>query len=176
MIQLTRRERRLALSVAAVVAVWAVYGFAIEPVRDRIQTLKRVIPQKEDELRDLWSKSAEYARLRQGLEDVQTRMAQQDPNFDLLSFAESLLDKHGLATHATMEGYLGTVVEITLEDIALQQLVDLLKAVENSEVVAQIGTLHVYKDKGNEMLLDSTVEIYSPGPEQMALATNLTRP
>jgi len=177
MIQLTRREQRLTIGAVAVVAVWAVYGLAIAPVRDRIQTLKRIIPEKESELREVQATSAEYLGLRQGLRDVQSRMAQQDPNFELLSFAESMVEQHGLTTHATnMDGYLGTVVEITLEDIALKQLVDFLRAVENSDVVAQVGTLHVQKDAQNEMLLDSLVQIYSPGPDHTALATDLARP
>lgn len=175
MIQLTKRERRLAIGVLAAVLVWAVYGLAIEPVRGRIQTLKRVIPEKESELRELRAKSDEYISLRKDLEQVQKRMARQDSGFELLSFVESLLEQHGL--NATdMDGYLGTVVEITLDNIALAQLVDFLKAIDSSDVVAQVGSLHIRKDAANEMLLDSTVEIHSPGLPQTALATDVARP
>ncbi len=173
MIQLTKREQRLAIGVTAVAALWAVYGLAIEPVRDRIETLKRTIPEKENELREVQAKSSEYTQLRQGLEEVQVRMARQDPNFELLSFAESLLEEQGLATKANMDGSLETVVQITLENIALRQLVNFLKAIEASDVVAQVGSLHIHRDTVDKMLLDSVVEIYTPDPDQMAMATNL---
>jgi len=176
MIQLTRREQRLAIGLTAAVALWAVYGFAVEPVRERIEDLRRFIPEKETELQEIQAKSAEYMRLRQGLEEVQMRMAEQDPNFELPSFAESLLEQQDLTTHATVDGYLGTVVKITLKDVALGQLVDFLKAIEASNVVAQVGSLHVYRSTSHGTLLGSLVEIYSPDPDQIALATDLTQP
>ena len=179
MVNLTRREKKLGIGVAVVVAAWAVYGFAIRPAQDRIRTLERIIPQKQRELAEVQAKSAEYVALREEFEDIQTRIAAQDPAFELLPFLESLIERHQLAGHVlTMEqdalppqpGYAETTVTIDLEGVSLGQLVGLLDAIEGSEVVAQIASLHIQKDQANGALLDSTLQINSPRLHENAVA------
>jgi len=171
MIQLTRRERRLGIGMIAVAAVLALYGFAIEPMRHRIQTLQRVIPEKQDELREIQASSAEYVALRRARQSVEARIAKQDSDLQLLPLLESLIERHKLTPHVvTMErdtlvsqaGYSETIVEIGLEGIALGQLVHFLEAVETSGVVTQIGNLYVRKDARDETRLTSTLQIHSP--------------
>ncbi len=43
MIQITGRERLLAIGLIAVFGVWALYALAIKPTRARIRTLQRKI-------------------------------------------------------------------------------------------------------------------------------------
>ncbi len=49
-----------------------------------------------------------------------------------------------------------------MQDIALKQLISFLTAVETTDAVVRVGSLHIRKDATNDALLDSTVEIYSP--------------
>ncbi len=171
MLQLTRRERKLAVGMIAVGIVWSLYGFVVEPAQNRIQTLQRVIPEKQDELRAIQASSAEYIALREAHERVEARIAKQDANFQLLPFLESLIEQHKLARNLiTMEpdtlsaqpGYSETIVEIGLEGITLGQLVGFLEAVETSGVMAQIGSLYIRKDAQNATRLTSTLQIHSP--------------
>jgi len=184
MIQLTRRERRFGIGMMAVGAVWALYGLAIEPMRDRIHTLQRVIPEKQNELREVQASSAKYLALRQEVENVQARMAEQDPNFQLQPFLLSLIEQHQLSSHmAVMErntrpsqpGYSETVVEIGLEGITLRQLVEFLRAVETSGVMARIGGLEVRKDASNTTGLNATVQIHSTRLSHNAVAADLSQ-
>ena len=184
MVQLTRRERQLGIGMMVVGTLWALYGFAIEPMRDRIRTLQRVIPEKQNELREVQARSAKYLALRQDVENVQARMAEQDPNFQLQPFLLALIEQHKLSSHmAVMErntqpsqpGYSETVVEIGLEGITLRQLVDFLQAVETSGVMARIGGLEVRKDGGKATGLNATVQIHSTRLSHNAVAADLSQ-
>jgi type II secretory pathway component PulM len=182
MVLLTTRERLLAGGLIAAVGVWLLYAVAIKPTCQRIRTLERVIPEKQAELHTLQAKSIEYVALRKDFEDFRAGAGTQDPNFQLTSYLEKLIKKHGLdknladmAPH-TVEvepGYSETVVKIDLQGISLKQLVGLLKEIEASQACAQIGSLHIHRDPEVETLLDSTVEIHSPQSGQSGLAVNL---
>ena len=113
----------MAIGMVAVGIVWALYGFVIEPTRNRIETLQRLIPEKQDELRSIQVRSAEYLALRRANEDLEARIGRQDADFQLLPFLESLIEQHQLTENLiTMEpetlpaqhGYSETVVEICL--------------------------------------------------------------
>jgi hypothetical protein len=165
--------------MGVVVFVWALYGFAIRPTQDRIRSLERIIPEKQDELEQIRDKSAEYVALRNEFESIQARIADQDPTFELLPYLEKLVEQHDLTKHLdgmkkdpvpAQPGYAETSVTIDLKGISLTQLVRFLDAVEGSEVVAQIGSLHIRKDSAGEGRLASTLQIVSPRPASKTVA------
>lgn len=173
MISLTRRERLLAAGVAVAVGVWALYAVAVKPMRHRIRTLERVIPEQQRELHAIEAKSVEYMALQKRFNDFRAKAASHDPSFQLLPYLETLIDDQGLTrkTISMAPSILQlrpdcseTIVKIDMEDISLRQLVDFLRAIELSEALLQIGSLHIRKGPINEHLLDATVEIYSPRP------------
>ena len=91
MIVLTKRERLLALGLTAGISVLSLYAMVIRPTYHRIQTLERIIPEKQRELHALEAKSVEYIALCKGFEDFRAKAAAQDPNFQLLPYLETLL-------------------------------------------------------------------------------------
>ncbi|MDI9433907.1 MAG: type II secretion system protein GspM [Planctomycetota bacterium] len=170
MIQLTRRERRWGMAVAVAVTVWGIYAVAVKPMRDRIELLHRILPEKQTELRELQARSAEYLASLREIEAVEDRMAQQAPDFQLLPFLESLTERQNLPVTTMQQtdappsrpGYSETVVEIGVEGITLSQLIGLLRAIEDSEAVTQIGSLHIRKSNQDAPRLDATIQIGSP--------------
>ena len=171
MVQITSRERQLSIVLAIVAAVWTLYAFAIKPAQSRIRTLERVIPEKQTQLRDLQVLGNEYVAIRSEFQGLRTRMASQEPGFQLLPFLEAMIERHKLAGHVIamqqnvlqpQPDYSEVVVTIELQDVSLKQLVDFLTAVECSEAVIQVGSLHIRTDRVNEAVLDSTVGVYSP--------------
>jgi hypothetical protein len=161
------------------------YGFVVEPMRDRIETLQRIIPEKQNELQEIQACSAEYLALRRARESVEARIAEQDSDLQLLPFLEKLIERHQLTPHLVImeeqdnaisqAGYAETIVEIGLEGVALRQLVQFLEAVETSGIVVQIGSLYIRKDAQDPTKLTSTLQIHSPRPQQEAVASNLTQ-
>lgn len=173
------------MSVIAVGLVWGLYGFVIEPMQDRIRTLQRIIPEKQSELQDVQAASTRYIALRQEVENIQRHMAEQDSDFQLLPFLETLIERHQLTPHVvTMErgtrpsqpGYSETLVEIGLEDITLRPLVSFLEAVETSGVLVQVGNLDIRRNPENTARLDSRIQIHSPRLAPNAVAADMAQP
>ena len=176
MIQVTSRERLLSIGLIVVLATWGAYTLAVRPACDRIRTLQRIIPEKQAQLRQLQTQSAEYTALRNEFARQKTEMTSPGPDFQLLSFLETLVERHKLRKHVvTMEQdtrQSTETVAIELHDISLRQLIDFLVAVQTSESAVRVGSLHIRKNPNNEALLDSTVGISSPRLGHPALATH----
>ena len=171
MIRLTRREKLLAIALAILVGGWGLFALAVKPALERTRTLRRVISEKQDELGKLRATSNEYIFLRDNLDNVRAKVASQEKEFELLPFLESMIRENGLAKKvATMKqqvlqlgpSHSETIVEVRLENLTLKQLVDFLRKVESSEVLARIKSLYIKKNLTNTDLLDSVVEIHNP--------------
>jgi type II secretory pathway component PulM len=170
MIRVTRREKLLAVGLVVFVAAWSLFSFAIKPALDRIETLNRLIPEKQSELQKVQMRSKEYIFLRDSFKQLQTRIASQPGSFELLPFLETLVRESGLEKKvASMKqqilplepAYSETVVEVKFENLTLQQLVDFLCKVESSQVLARAKSLYIKKNVTNGALLDSVVEIHN---------------
>lgn len=182
MMQISPRERFLGIGLIAALVAWAIWTMAVKPARERIRTLERILPEKQAQLHDLQAKSVEYAAMERDFRGLRTKLASQDPGFDLPSFLEATIERHKLAGHLSkmqpetgqsQPGYSETVVTIEMQDVTLRQLLSFLTAVEAADAVVQVGSLHIRRDATNEALLDSTLAIYSPhltSPSAQSLA------
>jgi len=166
--RLTQREYWLAAGLVALVAAWAFYAVGVSPALERIETLNRVIPEKQSELEKLRIKTGEYIALHDSIEDLCTKIALQEDTFELLPYAESLVQECGLTKHlVTMKqqasqletNYHETVVEIEMENLTLRQIFDFLQKIQSSKVLARTKTLHIKRNLANSDLLDSVIEI-----------------
>lgn len=191
MMRLTKREKLLMVASAIFVFCWALFSFVIRPITVRIETLSRVIPEKQAELQKLSIKSKQYVLLRDSMEDWRKRIASTEHTVELLSILESLIRQCGLDKNVvTMkqedvqvdENYCESVVLTKLENLTIRQLIDFFQKVETlarpaqsiadveqiqqppeavSNIWAQIKSLHIKKNPTNADLLDSTVEIHT---------------
>jgi len=177
MINLTSREKLLTMALMTFIVVWALFIFAIKPAMARVTTLNRIIPEKHDEIIRLRAKSKEYIFLRDSLDNLRTRIAAQEKNFELLAFLETLIRECGLAKKAVSMKqqvspldsiYRETTVEIRLENLTIDQLIDFLCKVKgvppregSSKHLAKIKSLYIKKNLINKDLLDVVVEIHN---------------
>ncbi len=182
MVRLTKREQRFAIVMAAVVAVWGIYGLAIRPARQRIATLERIIPEKEQELAQIQEQSREYRALHREFAELQSRMARQDPNFELPSFLESVIERQRLTARMvgmqrselqSPSGQVQTLVEISFENIGFKELIGFLRAIEESDAPTTVGVLHIGRKEGRAAGLDAKVQILSPQRSPNAVASSL---
>ena len=171
MIRLTRREKLLAVVLAILVGGWSLFAFAVKPAIARTSTLRRVINEKQGELEKLRARSDEYISLRNNLGKVRSKVASQEKGFELLPFLESMIRENGLTKNVTTmkprvlqlgAGHSETIVEIRLENLTLKQLVDFLRKVESSNVLAKTKSLYIKKNLTNTETLDSVIEIHNP--------------
>ena len=168
MMHLTAREKLLAVASAIFILAWVLFTFAIKPAMARVETLSRVIPQKQADLQRLRARSKEYILLRDRLYNMRANVASQDEKFELLSSLESLIRQKGVEEKVLNiqqqelpvdESYYVSIVQIRLESLTLEQLIDFLQNMESFQVLAKIKSLHVKKDPTRANLLDSIIEI-----------------
>lgn len=171
MMQISHRERLLSIALGAALLAWAAWVMGVEPARERIRTLERILPEKQTQVQELQTQSVTYAAMAQDFEGLRTKLVSQDPAFDLPSFLEATIKRHKLAGHVSkidpqtaqpQPGYSETIVTIEMQDVTLRQLLDFLTAVETPKAVVLVGSLHICKDATNDALLDSTVTIHNP--------------
>jgi len=181
MIRLTRREKHFGAALAVFIVGWSLFGLVIEPVKDRIATLKRVVPQKQAELNKLSAVAEEYMFLSDSRRDLRSKVASQPETFELLPFLESLVQRCGLEKNvAKMQSasggvplgtdYSQTIVEIELQNLSLGRLVDFLQKVESSDIMAHTESLYIKKNRTKKDLLDAVIEIHNPKFSQTAVA------
>jgi len=166
--RLTSREKRLSLIMIIFIAAWISYALLVKPARARLETLQRVIPEKASLLQDLKAKSHEYLALSQSLNTLQTQVSSQPPDFNLLSYLESLTNKLNLTdnvvtmqpqTQPLADVYNETIVILELKDIALKQLIDLLSRLSSASAPLRVRNLNLDKDPASPQLLDTTLHI-----------------
>jgi hypothetical protein len=170
MIRLTRREKLWAGCLVIFIAAWSIFTVGVKPAFARVETLNRIIFQKQQELEKLRARSKEYIFLRNSLDNLRTKVASQQKTFELLPFLESLIEECGLAENVVTMGqqvlpidsnYSETIVEVRLEKLSLRHLVDFLGKVESSEVLARTKSLYIKRNATNKDLLDLVVEIHN---------------
>jgi len=170
MMRLTRREKLLVVVLVTFAVAWWLFAFAVRPAIDRVETLTRVIPERQSELETLRAKAGEYVALRDGFEMLHTKIASQEKTFELLPLLESLIKECGLVKKvAAMKQqvsqlephYCETIVEIELQNLTLSQLVNFLWQVESSKVLARTKSLYIKKNPANTDLLDSLIEVHN---------------
>jgi hypothetical protein len=170
MIRLARREKLLAVGLAVFVVVCFLYAIAISPSLKRIETLDRVISEKQQELEEVRAISKEYVFLNKNLDYLQSQLDSGQDVFQLLPFLESLINECGIEDNfETMKrqilpidsNYSDIIVEVRLDSLSIGQLVGFLGKIESSKTAARIKSLYVKRNMTNKNLLDSIVEIHS---------------
>jgi len=170
MIRLTRREKLMAFALSVFVAFWALFAFVVNPAIGRVRMLNRLIPEKQNELQKVRDRSKEYVFLRDTFNQLRTKVASQQNNFELLSFLESLVQRSGLEKKVVAirqqvapldTDLFETIIEVRFQNLTLRQLVDFLCKAESSPVLVKTKTLHITRDLTNPDMLDSTIEIHS---------------
>jgi type II secretory pathway component PulM len=168
MMRFTRRERALFFGLVLFVSAWSVFVFAVKPTVDRVETLGRVIPEKNKDLQQLRAKSAQYLALQARLDDLKRRAGLKETGFEPLSFLESTTRECGLTEKVTAmkqevsqldSNYCETVVQIEMKDLTFKQMVDFLLKINSSNHFLRIKSLYAKKNAGNQDLLDTVIRV-----------------
>lgn len=164
----TKREKQLAAGFLALAALWALFALAVKPALERTETLKRVIPRKKAELKQLKAKTGRYIELRKRMDQLKKEAASKQQNFRLASYIESLLKKCDLSDKLTSmtqrdapldSNYNQTILEINIKKLSLSQLVKFLEKVHSEKTVSAVKSLYITKNKTDTGLLDTKIEL-----------------
>jgi len=166
--KLAAREKGLLTAAAILAALVVGYQIYLEPATERVNTLKRVIPERRNDLRQLRLKIREYESIQKELGRIRERVGSRDKEFKILSFLERAQKACGLAervaymkpaTSFTNEDYMEKRVEIKVEGVTLEQVARFLFRVQSQESLVGIKELHIKKATGESSLLDVAVAV-----------------
>jgi len=174
--RLTHRERWLVIGLIAFIGVCTSLVFGIRPAIERVETLSRVIPERQRELDELRARSEEYLVLRTSLDDLERKITSEEKQFELLTFLEAIITELHLGEKvATMKQetlllnskYYEIIVETKLENITLGQLVEFLLKTGDSDHLLQIKTLYAKKNATSPSSLNAVVQISTLKPSKV---------
>jgi type II secretory pathway component PulM len=173
--QITRREKRLLLFLVVLAGVWLAYSYLLKPARGRLDTLERVIPEKQAALAQLVALRKQYTTLQNQSAQLQQQLAGQPANFALLAFLERAARQCSL-TPAAMEeqpipldsDVTETAVSMDFQEISLEQLVRFLSALRSCPAALRIKSLHITRNASSDLLnvtvMISHLKASVPGP------------
>ncbi len=133
---LSNREKRLSTAFAVFIACWGIYLFGIRPLNANIQTLKRVVPDKQAILSKMLTASNEYKQYQDSIDQIDTRIASGSKDFLLIKYAEKMLKNNNIKGNISspdtfMQGkYTRSNIQISIDSIEPSKIAELLKPVK----------------------------------------------
>jgi len=168
--QLATREKLLLLGGGLLVATLLFAEFFIFPRMDRLTQLDRLIPEKEQELREFSTLRQSYRDNHQQLTLIQSRLKKQPPHFSLVSFIEQLAATHRLEdtivslrpkVSAPFKGFREQSVEVVFQGTTLSQTVAFIKGLEDSPYYFPIKQYSMKSQFSDPTFLDVRVVVSS---------------
>ncbi|HRU06929.1 MAG TPA: type II secretion system protein GspM [Candidatus Brocadiia bacterium] len=166
--RLTRRERVWVLGAIAVLALFGGYQGFVRPSLERIQTLKRVLVEREHELADMRAKAAEYAALQAEAASLRNRVTKASRDFSILAFIEKVEKEVGISqnvvsvqptTSAISETYVERIVDVRFEKVTLEQVTGLLLRLQDAQEPLRVSAVTLSRPAGEGALLDASVQV-----------------
>ena len=164
MINLTPRERRLALIASVALAAGLIYARALKPAAQRLDTLNRVIPQKQQILHDMSRKTTQLAHLQSRIDRLRPALDSRRADSSLLARLSEQIKQDNLTdnersikqdTRPLDDTYAQTVVTIELEKIPLRRLIHFLEKAKADNPSSHLVSLNI---TNTPPLLDAAIQ------------------
>lgn len=177
MIKVSRRERMVIGSGAAVVLVFLLLQLVVFPLLDKRNQLAGGIETREQALAEMRDLQAKYRELHGKANLLMNQLDGREANFSLFSFLEQMAAKSEVKkniaymkpSNVAGDGpFKETLVEMKLQEITLQQLVDFLILVEAPEKIVALKRVSIQENSQTKGALDVIMQVVSldPDPEQ----------
>jgi general secretion pathway protein M len=165
--RLSRRERMILLAgafVAAGFGLWGLYGGATW-YHERMIAMDRQIQEKSQDRVALLRLKREYLGLKDQIGRVEARLTGDKDRFSLLSYLESLSEKLGMRNNianmrpqpaSEAEGYREVGVEVSLQNVTLEQAVRILSSIESADHLIRIKQLRMKTKYADPQFIDTS--------------------
>lgn len=167
-IRLAKRERVIVIAVAILLVLLIFFRFAFLPARDRMKRLDRLIPQKEENLKEIEGLREQYLGLSQRAASFDEKLRSRTQGFTLFGKLESLASQTGIkdkiihmkpSESPISSNYKRSKVEVKLKEVTLNQLTKYLYDIEKPELLSRVTRLRIKPIKDRPELLDVTFEV-----------------
>lgn len=151
--RLTGREKVFLIGGIIFVAAILLYGLSLvySSIIERVDLKERLIQQKEKDLKEIFAIKDEYVQLRDRIAEIDSRIGARK-EFSLLSFLEGLANSRNIRTNIAYmkpqtlplsDEYRESIVEVKIDNIRLNQIIEVISAIENSPNLIKIKRLHM---------------------------------
>ena len=167
---LMRREKYVIVIALACIGLLIAFLAVMRPALNRTTTLKRVVQDKQKVLSQLKSKSNEYNTLKKNLEQIRSKIENQQKDKRILSSIEQIQKDCGLTQNVVnitptiipiSDEYEKTTVDIKYNSITLSKIIQFLLKVDSSDLLIGIKSIEINKSLQNPDLLDITIQLVS---------------
>ncbi|HEY8370151.1 MAG TPA: type II secretion system protein GspM [Thermodesulfobacteriota bacterium] len=167
-ITLARRERRLVVGGALVLALTLLYVLVVEPLVTRNRDLDRLIAQKTREYGEVVRLGEEYRQAQARLESLRARLSRAPQNFQLLSYLENLAVQNGIRDRiaymrpqppATTGSFREQSVEMRLDAVTINQTVRFLDQLASAPPGLRVKRLSMVRRYDDANRLDVVVQV-----------------
>ena len=168
---MTGREKALVSVGVLAVAAFVAFVLVVRPAMGRVETLRRVLPERAEELAEVEAKLRELAATREALAEVQRRtrrMDALDEDFGLMAFLESVQKESGLedrvgsvrpSTEPLGDEYVERVVDIRLEGVSLEEVARFLEKIEAADEPLRASQVSLRRDARRRETLHAIIQI-----------------
>ena len=98
---LTRKERRLALAAGTILLITFIYNSLISPALQRIETLQRVSPEKQQQWIDITQTAYQVEQCQKQLDDLRQTLDDQPSDFSPKAWLENMVRQSNLSEQQT---------------------------------------------------------------------------
>ncbi len=166
--QLDARQRTMLLSVVAILLIFFIYQLIVAPYFAARSRLLHTVQLRQADLQTMKKLQQEYQQVKKEEGGIKNRLAKRSKDFTLFTFVEKQAEqakvkekiKYMKPSIAEGEGPLReSLVEMKVQDIALEGLVTLLKLIESEENVVSLRRISIQESAQQQGYLDVIMQI-----------------
>jgi general secretion pathway protein M len=166
--KLNRRERYAIMAAVAIIGIFLIAQFVVEPLFSRTEQKKQNLHAKAVMLEQMRQLQAEYESLTQKTRISQSRFQNRQKGFTLFSFLDQLAGEAGIKDRISYmkpskkvqknSPYKISQVEMKLDDVTLEQLTNYLYGVETSKNIIDITKISISKKDVKQGLITAVLQ------------------
>ena len=179
--RLTARDRSILIAGSILALGLCAHFFVLLPAKEKMSRLDAAIAQKQEAHRALVAMQHEYARMREGLRLAESRLLGAKAGTSLLAILEEVTGRlrvRGRIAHlrpqaeAVGEGLRETSAELKLEALRLDELLNLMAAIDDSPYWLRVRRFHLKARFSDPGLFDLSLLIstYAPAAQPARLS------
>jgi general secretion pathway protein M len=167
--KLNRRERYAIMAAVAIIGIFLIAQFVVEPLFSRTEQKKQNLHAKAVMLEQMRQLQAEYESLTQKTRISQSRFQNRQKGFTLFSFLDQLAGEAGIKDRISYmkpskkvqknSPYKISQVEMKLDDVTLEQLTNYLYGVETSKNIIDITKISISKKDVKQGLITAVMQV-----------------
>ncbi len=167
--KLNRRDRYAIMAAVAVIGIFLIAQFVVEPLFSRMEQKKKNLRAKAVMLEQMRQFQAEYESLTQKTKISRSRFQNRQKDFTLFSFLDRLAGEAGIKDRISYmkpskkvqknSPFKIAQVEMKLEAITLEQLTNYLYGVETSKNIVDVTKISISKQETKQGLITAVLQV-----------------